>query len=118
MTDQINYVRSDAQGRIIQWGTMRADVVASVESEGFIPGQGTTDTHYVANGVVFEKATCPAYLDGMTLRNVPVPATLTIDGTTYEATEPTIELSFNLPGTYKLLIESIPHLTLTLEVTV
>lgn len=118
MSEQVHYVRADAQGRIIQWGTMDDVVLASVASEGFMLGEGTGDTHYVSGGQVLPKAANPAYLDGLILRDLPVPATVTIDGTVYETNTPTVELSFNLPGTYKVKVESIPYLTVTLEVTV
>lgn len=118
MSEQILYVRADSFGRIIQWGTMDDGIVTSLASDGFLPGDGRPDTHYVANGQILEKTTSPVTLNGLTLENVPVPSWLTIEGTTYQTNEPTVELSFNLPGAYPINVESVPFLTVTLEVTV
>lgn len=115
----IDYTVYAPDGAIIGCGWSQRSVVEKLMEQGnCLPVASNAMTQYVMNGQVVDKTPCPAYLDSLTLRDVPVPAVVHIDRTRYETTEPTIELSFNLPGTYKILIESVPHLSVTLEVTV
>lgn len=109
----------DERGAIISQGWTQLSVVQKMmEAGNCLPLTSSALTQYVLNGEITDKTPCPAYLDGLVLRNLPVPSRLFIDRDVYEVIEPVVELSFNLPGTYKLLIESVPHLPVTLEVTV
>ena len=76
----------------------------------WIEGSFHWDTHYVNNGVAVPRPECPATLSGSTLYNVPVPAQVIINQSVYDTTEETVELSFNLPGTYVVKVISWPHL--------
>ena len=71
---------------------------------------------YVSNGGVHPRPANPARLDGMTLRELPTPGTIHIDGASYPYDEPTVELEFEHPGTYKVRVESWPHLDKEFEV--
>jgi hypothetical protein len=68
------------------------------------------------------KAACPAVLDGLTLRNVPVPSVLKVTDpstpfvTEYEIADDTVELEFDYPGTYTVTICSVRHKDGTYEV--
>lgn len=114
-----NFTVFDEQGAIISQGWTQLSVVEKMmEAGNCLPVASDSLTQYVLNGQVVDKTPCPAYLDGLTLRDVPVPSRIFIDQTVYQVTEPVVELSFNLPGVYKVMIESVPHLTVTMEVTV
>jgi hypothetical protein len=65
---------------------------------------------YVLNGEVLNRPDNPATVSGLTLENVPVPTTLIINGTSYEINESTVELEFNQPSTYSVVLKSWPYL--------
>ena len=78
--------------------------------DGWVEGSWDTHTKYVSDGEVLDRPLNPATLSGLTLSNVPVPATLQIGNQFYECDEPTVELEFNLPGTYVVKLFSWPYL--------
>lgn len=65
---------------------------------------------YVADGEVRPRPANPARLDGMTLRDLPTPGTIHIGDAQYPYDEPTVDLEFEHPGTYKVRVESWPYL--------
>lgn len=67
-----------------------------------------TDLFYVANGSIQPRPENPSQLVGKQLVNVPVPATIRINNTTYPSSEPTVDLSFTYPGTYHVTVEAFP----------
>jgi hypothetical protein len=67
-------------------------------------------THYIPSGEVTLRPENPATLTGLELTNLPVPCVVKIGTQSYPCTESTATLSFNQPGTYKVTIESWPHL--------
>lgn len=95
--------------------TLRGDTAAidnTLENTGasWVDGDWLGKPVYVLNGEVVPRPENPTTLHGLTLENVPVPSTIVIGGTYYEATESTVELSFNLPGTYRVKVISWPYL--------
>jgi hypothetical protein len=60
----------------------------------------------------------PTTLDGMTLKNLPIPSTITIDGVAYECTDEEAELEFVYPSTYTVVVTSKFYKSLTFKVTV
>jgi hypothetical protein len=66
-------------------------------------------THYILNGEPTERPTQSTTLDARTLTGLPIPATLHIDGETYEVDDGTAELDFILPGTYRLRVVAWPY---------
>lgn len=71
---------------------------------------------YVANGAVHPRPANPAQLEGLTLTHLPTPGTIHIGDAQYPYDEPTVELEFEHPGTYKVRVESWPHLDKEFEV--
>lgn len=112
----VKFIRYRENGEIFAWGDCQPIAYENMDGLKML-GEGTIDTHWVSNGEVLEKTPCPAILDGLFLRDVPVPAIITIDGVRYETSEPVVELTFNLPGIYTVTIESIPHLPISFMVT-
>lgn len=76
----------------------------------WVSGDWSANTHYVNSGVTVERPSSPAILTGMVLSQLPNPSTVIINGISYTVTEGTAELEFDYPGTYKVLVESWPHL--------
>ncbi len=74
-------------------------------------------THYVLHGAVQPRPTCPALLDGMTLRDLPVPCAIRINGVSYDCAEPTAELEFDQPGAYSIRVTAWPYRNADFEVT-
>jgi hypothetical protein len=70
----------------------------------------------LATRTVREKTPCPARLDGLTLRDLPLPCRIEIANpggppTLYPETEATeIDLAFDHPGSYAVRVLSAPHL--------
>lgn len=79
-------------------------------TDGWVEGAWDTRNKYVSNGEVFDRPANPTTQSGLTLSNVPVPSTLQIGNQRYETNEPTVELEFNLPGTYVVKVFSWPYL--------
>jgi hypothetical protein len=93
-----------------------------------IPGVGPTfselltfsTTHYVDTAAFFpqirDRLACPAALDGLTLRGLPLPcqieitAPLGVARVYEEADSPTLEITFDHPGTYTITVRSSRYL--------
>ncbi|MEZ2310888.1 hypothetical protein AB6809_30010 [Paraburkholderia sp. RCC_158] len=117
MTD---YVAADADGRIVVVGFVpRYMIAAQVPPEGgsVLEGAGDPLTDYVAAGAIARRPVCTAALDGTTLKSLPVPCTITIDGTAHDCTDDHCDLSFSHPGTYRVTVSAWPMLDATFEVT-
>jgi len=65
--------------------------------------------HFVQDGAIVERPASPAVLDGLLLRQLPVPSTITIDGVAYPCTDDYCELSFALPGVYQISVSAWPY---------
>jgi hypothetical protein len=86
------------------------------EGEGWAEGEGADTTHYVSPGptrAIAPRPPCPAVLTGANLTDIPLPATLFIDGTAHELPaggDDFVELEFDYPATYQLRLECWPFL--------
>ena len=103
----------DSTGRI----TGQSDFPPSIEQmikeltpDPWVDGAWFGKPVYVLSGEVTPRPVNPVTLSGFTLNNVPVPATVKINDTSYETNESQVELGFNLPGTYKVLVSAWPYL--------
>jgi len=116
------YVRYDpATGEIITWGQherIALDMQIIDRKEPVLREKASGDTHYVdlADLTVKEKTPGVAVLEGLTLKNVPVPCVLRIDEEPYKVFATEVELGFDLPGTYRIEIESPFHFPQTFTV--
>jgi hypothetical protein len=115
-----------ASGEILESGRMSEpgiDLTAERTGRPYLKQEGHWATHYVRDGIVRKKRRCLATADGTTLRNLPVPCKLEIrDGygtvATHDVDEDTAELDFEHPGTYRVVVKSVPYLAGDLTVTV
>jgi hypothetical protein len=116
----IEYVAADAAGQILYYGSVPPFMLESqtVPAGGeLVEGVGRAETHYVRNHAIAERPVNPATLDGMTLRSLPAPCTITIQGTEHACTDDHCELEFTQFGTYTVRVSAFPWLDATFEVT-
>lgn len=111
MNEYISYY--DETGRITgmsysQSATM--PMIKNLTPDPFVEGNWWGKDVYVLNGKVVERPANPTILVGQALENVPVPATVVINGVSYETNESRVELGFNHPGTYAIKVVAWPHL--------
>lgn len=105
-------------GEIYATGTMSLAAIRHEEETlgvHLILEKADPTMHFVKNGCKRFKSSCPAVLDGVTLRNCPVPSRLTIieQGSRtqeeFDITDPTVEIGVPPAGDYVLILRSAPH---------
>jgi hypothetical protein len=117
---QTNFVMADAQGRIYMSASMpryMVDLQLLPTGGSLVLGTGSFDTEYVSDGQILPRPANSATLDGMTLRNLPSPCTITLEGQTHDCTDDHCELSFSHPGTFTVKVSAWPMLEAVFEVT-
>lgn len=115
----ISYVIYKSDGRIVGSGYNFEENIFLSHGELLLTcevGTVITRSNYVSNGEVKERPTLPTTLSGLTLNDVPLGASVLIEGQSYTATSETIELEFSLPGIYTVTIEKWPYITKELTV--
>lgn len=85
-------------------------------TDGWVEGDWFQKNKYVANGEVLDRPANPTTVSGLTLNNVPVPATVFIDNVPYETSESTVEIEFSFPGTHKVKVVAFPYLDAEFEI--
>lgn len=74
-------------------------------------------TYYLLDDVPTKKEDNPTILTGMTLSNIPAESEIVIDNEVYPVgTESEVELSFTMPGQYRVIIESEKYLNKEFEI--
>lgn len=108
-----------ASGRIIQVGTSRAENVAIDVQRGqsIVVGRADALTEYVHAGQIVPRPVNHAWLDGTTLRDLPAPCQIIIDGQGYDCADVECALSFAHPGAHVVVVEAFPVQTAMFEVT-
>lgn len=118
--EKISIIEYDEEtGRILQTGLASLENVEVEFAMGKPLLQGEADplTQYVrSDGVIESRPPNPARLDGMVLRDLPVPCVLVLDGTPYDCDDAECELSFSLPGRHYIQVESWPAQSAAFEV--
>jgi hypothetical protein len=119
-TSLTEYVVADGQGSILLSGNIprfMIDIQVPPEAAEIVIGYGRAASHYVAEGVITSRPANTATLDGMTLKTLPVPSTITIDGTAHACTDDHCDLEFTQPGTYDVMVSAWPMLDAAFKVT-
>lgn len=96
-------------GDIMVSGIQSAFITDQLRAQGqpFLRAQSTRDDYVDLDTLTVKtKAPFPGALEGLSLTNLPVPCTLTIDATVYTVEDGTAELSFDAPGTYQIVVSS------------
>lgn len=74
-----------------------------------IVGSVDAGEYYIADEKLKLRPKSTAVLEGSLLKGVPAGAKVTIEGQVYEADGSDIELEFEHPGTYTLLVDAFPQ---------
>lgn len=90
------------------------DVLEISDSESTTVG----DNYYVQDSGLVERPAAQAHLVGQTLVGLTVGCKIRINSAEYTATSDAVELSFPLPGTYRIAVENFPEKTAKFEVIV
>lgn len=65
---------------------------------------------YISNGYPTLRPANPARFVGSTLRRLPVPCTITINGTEYPCNADHADITFDQPGKYTIVVAAWPYL--------
>lgn len=78
---------------------------------GVIPGAADLDRHWVRQNEFQDRPSMPIVVDGTTIRNIPVPCSLGINGKGFDdVVEDHIEFEFPEPGSYRVEIFCEPYI--------
>jgi hypothetical protein len=86
------------------------ELTKQMSTDDWVDGEWYGKPFYVLTGEVVPRPENPATVSGQTLENVPVPATVIVNGTSYETNESIVELGFSQPGTYAVKVVAWPYL--------
>lgn len=117
----ILFVLADKDGRITVSGSVpyfMLKVQPIPDGGSLVEGEGYGDTHYVKDGVITERQSNPSAISGMKITGIPNPSTITIGNelpVTVEDGE--VDLEFDYPGTYAVLVQAWPYMDVTFQVT-
>jgi len=91
----------------------------SQQTQSYLEVTGTIDDSrfYVVNEEVVPRPTFSESISGTTISNLPIPTTVRTNGSSYTIDDGSAELSFSLPGTYKVYLSSFPYQDKIVEVT-
>lgn len=112
----IHFAKYDETGRILFLGSVPAEML-ELQGENVVPGVADPTTDYVLAGVLTKRPLNPTTIDGMSLKNLPKPCVITVEGKAYDCTDDTSDLSFSQPGTYTVQVSAFPMLDTTFQVT-
>ena len=107
----ISYYNSE--GRItgkVSGDAAAIEMVAANTTKLFVEGDYFGKPFYVLNGEVTPRPEMSVVLTGNVLTGLPVPCRIAVNQMIYDCNEDTATLSFNFPGTYKIVISSWPYL--------
>lgn len=115
-----NYTRYHPDGKIDTTFTLQVGVVEALRKQGelYVEGWHDGETHYVMDGKVLPRPKNTARLDGMALRDLPIPCVIVIDGTRYDCTDREAELELPVAKRYSITIEAFPRLDANFELEV
>ncbi|MFE1601640.1 hypothetical protein [Methylobacterium sp. ID0610] len=122
LTEILPFVRYADDGTILSSGSMAKGHIEAERAETgrILQTSGRPDTHYIdLSGEEPRrrtKSSCPATLDGHTLRNLPIPCNVEVSVPLYDAprvyriaSPADLTLSFEHPGSYRVRVISAPH---------
>lgn len=116
-----DWVIADAKGEILLTGsTARYQIEAQVLQPGqqLVEEKADLMSDYVAASHVAPRPANTSTLAAMKISNVPNPSTVTIDGgDPVTVTDGEVDLEFDQPATYTVVVSSWPMLDATFEVT-
>lgn len=109
----MNIIIHDNTGKIIR-SVFCPESMAEAQchtGESYLEGRANDATQYVLNGQLTERPVMPVTVTGQTLTGAPEGATISINGKAAGVADGTdIELTFDLPGDYRVKAELFPYL--------
>lgn len=122
-----HFVRYDEAGAITQWGSMAAHDIALLQEQGerIAVGKGDDGSYLCLRRMRPRlKTDNPTRLEGLSLVNVPAGSIVKIEDVGPRVPERSqheasgrVDLEFDYPGTYRVTVVSVKHLTVVFEVT-
>lgn len=76
---------------------------------GYINGHINSNDYYVVNGKAINRPNNECYIENGSLLGMKVNSQVIIDDITYETDSSEVELEFDQPGTYKILVKCWPY---------
>lgn len=109
----------DDTGRITALSFVQEEVVGMMLHAGhkLVKGWHDEASAYISGNRPHKRPANPARLDGMTLRDLPVPCVVDIDGTAYSCETPSVELDLPYSKTYAVKVLAFPMQDAAFEVT-
>ncbi|MFY3137177.1 hypothetical protein ACOTFF_10880 [Achromobacter xylosoxidans] len=109
------YSLYDADGRVfsvlsLQQADQLGEMVAANGASGYVDGVVDGQSHYVRDGLVTPRPRGKAVLRGAMLSGLPVPSLISINRKEYLCNEANIELEFDQPGKYRIVVRAWPYL--------
>ncbi|MFW6855396.1 hypothetical protein ACODYM_29315 [Burkholderia gladioli] len=118
--ERTDYVMADETGLIVGKGSVPSFMFgAQVPPAGgsLAVGDGNPDLQYVSGQAIVDRPANPATLDGMTLKTLPVPCTINVEGVDHACDADHCDLSFSAAGTYSVVVRAWPAVDAVFEVT-
>ncbi len=117
------FVRYTETGEVTEWGDMPSFGINYEIHNGRRTAHGGGGPEFwvdVETRLVHPKTENPAYLDevAMVIRNVPNPSWVSVDRRRELCDDGEVELEFNQPGTYEVIVSPLRHLPKTFTVVI
>ncbi|AHC49998.1 hypothetical protein ACOTEK_26640 [Achromobacter xylosoxidans] len=114
------YSLYDVDGRVfsvlsLQQVDQLAEMVAANGASGYVDGAVDGQSHYVRDGQVTPRPRGEAVLRGAWLSGLPVPSLIAINRKEYPCDEANIELEFDQPGKYRIVVRAWPYLDMEFD---
>lgn len=107
-------------GRIVSIVTCSPEAATQQAGPGeaviLVDSEVRDTTHYIKNEAVAIRPYQDTWLDGLTLRGLPVPCVLRVDGRGSEIAEPTVTLELDHPGVHMVEVRAWPYRNASFEV--
>lgn len=105
-----HYIEYDQTGRIVCIFNGTDEVFKANPDKNFIEGIADPEVDYVKNGRLSTRPLMKAERELNVLKNLPVPCQIIINEATYDCDEPTVELEFDQPGIYNIIVRAWPYI--------
>lgn len=96
--------------KIVSGSVKTLSVQEIPEGGGYVEGGWDGRFYYVVDDTPTERPAMSCQTNSTTISNLPIPCSVTVNGETIEVPDGTLELSFGIPGTYKVKVVAWPYL--------
>lgn len=121
MIYSISFIVCDQAGNILRVGSCPEFLVSAQagQNEMVFEGEAETALHYidVQTGERRNKARIVPTVSGLVLSGLPIPCTVCVEESTYEITDGEVTLSFDVPGTYSVIVSAEKMIPAVVDVT-